>query len=163
MFLIHFRGEWHRGITHYIQNRKVSNLESHWCTWSYCVNQRYYEAPGALRVVLEIVLWLISSERGCLQWPKVGLSVAKWLINKVWTNFTFCFVLFFLSPFSTSKQISIAVLIAFQGQFPRTITIQPIRQLQWTNTKQLQKIWTFLFWKTTSCSKEWIKIYALLI
>ena len=83
-----------RGITHYIQNRKVSNLESHWCAWSYCVNQRYCEAPDALRVVLEIVLSLTLSERGCLQWPKVGLSVAIWLINKVWTNFIFCFVLF---------------------------------------------------------------------
>ena len=42
---------------------------------------------------------------------------------------------FFLVTLLTSKQISILVLIVFRGGYPRTITIQPIRQLQWTDTK----------------------------
>ena len=29
------------------------------------------------------------------QWPKVGLSAAKWLIKKAWTNRIFCFSFFF--------------------------------------------------------------------
>ena len=62
---------------------------------------------------------------------QVGLNAAKWLTRKAWTNFTFCFV--FLLPLSTSKQISIVVLIVFQGRYSITIPIQRIRQLQWRN------------------------------
>ena len=28
------------------------------------------------------------------KWPKVDLRAAKWLIKKIWTNFTFCFSVF---------------------------------------------------------------------
>ena len=72
-------------------------LESHWCVQSGFGNQPHYEAPGDLRVVLEIVLWLTSGEWDWLppcQWLKVGLRAAKGLIKKVWTNFTFCVSVF---------------------------------------------------------------------
>ena len=48
---------------------------------------------------------------------------------------TLHFVSVVLLPFSTSKQISAVVLAVFQGQYPRAITMQKIRQLQWTDTK----------------------------
>ena len=41
----------------------------------------------------------------------------------------------FLLPFLTTKQISAVVSAAFQDRYPRTVTMQAIRQLQWTNTK----------------------------
>ena len=41
----------------------------------------------------------------------------------------------FLWPFLTNKQISAVVSAAFQGRYPRAVTMQAIRQLQWTNTK----------------------------
>ena len=64
------------------------------------------------------------------QWPKVGLAADKKKFEE-----TLRFVLFFLLPFSRSKQISTVVLAAFQGQYPRTITIKLIWQLRWTDTK----------------------------
>ena len=82
-------------------------------------------------------------------WPKDGLSVAKWLLKH--------FVSYFLLPYSISKQISIVVLIVFQGRYPGTITILSIRQLQWIDTKATSKNLIIFFWKTTSCSKDWPK------
>ena len=67
------------------------------------------------------------------QWPKVGLRAAKYRQK----NFeqTLHFVSLFLLPFLTNKQISAVVSAAFQGRYPRAVTMQVIRQLQWTNTK----------------------------
>ena len=45
------------------------------------------------------------------------------------------FAFIFLMPFSTRKQLSTVVLAVLQGRYPRTDTIQPISQLQWTDTK----------------------------
>ena len=45
------------------------------------------------------------------------------------------FAFIFLMPFSTRKQLSTVVLAVLQGRYPRTNTIQPISQLQWTDTK----------------------------
>ena len=66
------------------------------------------------------------------QWPKVGLSAAKWLIKKSVNKH---FVSVFLLSFSTSKQISTVALAVFPDQYSRMITIRTIRQLQWTDTK----------------------------
>ena len=41
---------------------------------------------------------------------------------------TFYFVSVLLLPFLTRKQISDVVLAVFQGRYPRSITVQPIRQ-----------------------------------
>ena len=57
------------------------------------------------------------------QSPKVGLRAAKWLIKIVFTNLIFC-----LSIFNV-------VLTVSQGRYPCTITMHPIRQMQWTYTK----------------------------
>ena len=48
---------------------------------------------------------------------------------------TLHFVSVFLLPFSTNKQISAVAVAVFQGRNPRAITVQPIRRLQWTDTK----------------------------
>ena len=45
------------------------------------------------------------------------------------------FVSEFLLPLLTSKQISAAVLAVFQGRYSHVITMQPIRQLAWIDTK----------------------------
>ena len=42
------------------------------------------------------------------QWPKVGLSAAKWLIKEVWTNFTF-FFLIFIAVFDKEEIINISI------------------------------------------------------
>ena len=57
------------------------------------------------------------------QWPKVGLTAAKWIIEKSVSNFASVFSL----PFSKSKQILPVVFAVFQGRYPRAITMQPIK------------------------------------
>ena len=109
--------------------------ESHWCTRSYCGNQRYYEAPGGLRVVLEVVLWLTSSEWGCLLVTDSVLALVQpngWLKKSL--NKLYIFLVFLLL-FSINKQISIAVLIVFQGLYPCTIAIKPISHTAWKVSK----------------------------
>ena len=63
----------------------------------------------------------------------VGISAAKWLIKKSLNKLYIFF--FFLLPLSISKQISIAVLIVFQGLYPCTITIKPISHTAWKVSK----------------------------
>ena len=41
----------------------------------------------------------------------------------------------FLLLFSTSKQVSVLLVAVFQGQYSRNITMQPILQVQWTDTQ----------------------------
>ena len=132
-FLVHFQGEWHSGITPYVQNWKVSGsnpidaLGAPTDTWnSVVINIEWLRLPPC-------------------QWPQVGLSAGKWMTKKIWRNFKFYFV--FLLPFLTSKQISIVVLIVFQRRYPRTITIQTIRQLQWTDTKATSENFIISFLK----------------
>ena len=74
MFLVHFLGEWHSGITSYILNPKVFG----------------------------------SNPTDPCQWPKVGLSAAKWLVKKAWSNFTFCFG-FFIAVFVKQAKIHCSI------------------------------------------------------
>ena len=78
---------------------------------------------------------------------------------------TLHFVLFFLLPFSTSKQIFIVVLIVFQGRYPRSITIQPISQLQWIDDTKMasENLIIFFSGKQQTALKTDQKIYSRLI
>ena len=114
---------------------KVVRLKSHWCARLDFETQPHYEAPGRLRLVLEIVWWLTSSEWGCLfvNDPKLALMQPNFWQKKFEQLFHFISV--FLLLFLVSKQISVLVLAVFQSRYLRVITIQPIRQLQSTGTK----------------------------
>ena len=45
----------------------------------------------------------------------------------------------------TSKQTSAVVFAVFYGLYSRAITMQPIRQMQWTNTKATSENLIFSF------------------
>ena len=68
-------------------------LESLWCAWSSFGTHPHYKAPGDLRVVLQngVVTKIGWVRMTPSKWSKIGPRTAKWLIKKVWTNFTFCF------------------------------------------------------------------------
>ena len=92
-------------------------LESHWCTRSGFGIQPHYEAPSDLRVVLAIVLWLTLSQ---------------------WSYLPSCFSVLF--SFSIKKtNICCSILAVLQGRYLRLITMQPIRQLLWTDVKAPSK------------------------
>ena len=61
------------------------------------------------------------------RWPKSSQMADKKSSNKLY------------------KQISAVVLAVFQGQYLRGITMQPIRQLQWTDIKATSEILIFSF------------------
>ena len=93
MFLVHFWGEWHSGITRYIQNRKVSgsNPLMRWVIlWEPTLLRcsRWTSGPTWNNFVINIK-WMRLPP---CQWAKVNLTAAKWPIKKVWAIFTFCFV-----------------------------------------------------------------------
>ena len=75
---------------------KVVRLKSHWCARLDFETQPHYEAPGRLRLVLEIVWWLTSSEWGCLfvNDPKLALMQPNFWQKKFWATFTFYFSVF---------------------------------------------------------------------
>ena len=81
--------------------------------------------------------------------------------NKKKFEQTLYFVSMFLLPFSTSKQISAVVLALFQGQYPRTITMQLIRQLQWTDTKATSENLTIYFLENTKAQQRLTKKFIL--
>ena len=129
-------------------------LESHWCARSYCGNQRYHETPGGLRVVLVRL-------PPC-QWPKVGLSAAKWAIKNVWANFTFCFV-FFIAALDKQANIHCSI---------NSIS-RPISSHDYNSTDQaiamgrsqsdFRKLDKFFSGKQQAAVKTDHKIYTLLI
>ena len=61
----------------------------------------------------------------------------------------------------TFGEIVLAVLAVFQGRYPSTIKIQPIKQLQWTDTKATSE--NFFSRKQQAAVKTDQKIYSLLI
>ena len=84
--------------------------------------------------------------------------------NKKKFEQTLYFVSVFLLPFSTSKQLSAVVLALFQGQYPRAITMQLIRQLQWTDTKATSENLTIYFLENNKAQQRLTKkVYSLLI
>ena len=58
---------------------------------------------------------------------------------------------------SANNQIAPVVLAVLQGRYPGAITVRPIRQLRWTDTKTTSKNLIISFWITTRCSKDWPK------
>ena len=77
-------------------------------------------------------------------------------MNKL--NIFFCF---FIAIFDKEAKIHCSFNSISWSQF--MISIQSIRQLQWTDTKATSENLIIFFWKTTSCSKDQPKIYSLLI
>ena len=97
------------------------------------------------------------------QWPKVGLRTAKWPIEKS-LNKLYILFQYFYCGFLTRKQISVVALaVVFQGRCPRAIIMQPIRKLQWTDTKASSGNLIISFMETTRCSEDWPKTYSLLV
>ena len=91
------------------------------------------------------------------QWPIVGLSAATWLIKKVWTNFTFCFV-FFIAVFDKQANIHCSVNSISRpiSSHDHNSTDQPIAMDRWYQNG-FRKLDNFFFWKTTNCTKDWPK------
>ena len=91
------------------------------------------------------------------QWPIVGLSAATWLIKKVWTNFTFCFV-FFIAVFDKQANIHCSVNSISRpiSSHDHNSTDQPIAMDRWYQNR-FRKLDNFFFWKTTNCTKDWPK------
>ena len=67
------------------------------------------------------------------------------MANKKIFNKLYILFMCFLSPFLTSKQIFVAMLAVFQGQYPSAIIMQTIRQLQWTDDKANSAICSKIF------------------
>ena len=62
------------------------------------------------------------------------------------------------------KQISAVVLAVFQGQYLRRITMQPIRQLQWTDIKATSEILIISFLENNKVQYRLNKkTYSLLV
>ena len=95
-----------------------------------CVVKILWCTPGG---VLEIVLWLTSGKEAASLSVAQSWPYGNYTVDEKEFEQTVHFVSVFLLPFLTSKQISAVVLAVFWGRYLRMITIQPIRQLQWTD------------------------------
>ena len=97
------------------------------------------------------------------QWPIVGLSAATWLIKKVWTNFTFCFV-FFIAVFDKQPNIHCSVNSISRpiSSHDHNSTDQPIAMDRWYQNR-FRKLDNFFSGKQQTALKTDQKIYSLLI